>query len=90
MVMTSNLLFSANLSVQKTESEMVSYLRSMKGAAHVMPLSRNSCMFHVCVYVCVCVSGSGRGWGIGNLPDFFPACVHMHVECVDMLFCALS
>jgi len=40
------------------------------------------------MYVCVC--GSGRGRGIFHLSDFFRACVHIHVKCVDMLFYALS
>jgi len=60
----------------------------MEGAARHAIIKKF--LYVSCVCVGVCVSGSGRGRGIGHLPDFFPACVHMHVECVDMLFCALS
>jgi hypothetical protein len=69
---------------------MVSYLRSMEGAAHVMSLSSNSCVFHVCVCVCVCVCLAVVEEGeCSTYQIFFLACVHIHVKCVDMLFCAL-
>jgi hypothetical protein len=66
---------------------MVSYLWSMEGAAQVMPLSRNSCVFHV--YVCVWVSVAEEG-ECATYQILSPACVHIHVECVGVLLCALS
>ena len=53
---------------------------------HVMPLWRNSRTFRVYVHV-------WQWQRKGNVPFirfFFPLCLHIHVERVDMLFCALS
>jgi len=52
-----------------------------------MSLSRNSFVFHV--YVCVCLAVAEEG-ECATYQIIFPACVHIHVKYVDMLFCALS
>jgi len=44
------------------------------------------CFMYVCVCVCLAVAEEGE---CSTYQIFFLACVHIHVKCVDMLFCAL-
>lgn len=44
----------------------------------------------LCVHICACVAvAEERECAIYQI-FFFPVCLHIHVECVDMLFSALS